>query len=170
MRNSAIALGLLCGAGCGDSGFGPEDPSFLVITEIELTNITDVQLFNDLLEVEVHLYDAHTGLFLGCSGQDSGLREVEVAEVRYSVQGYFQKPPDGSEALTVDEIRGRDLYVDVVEDDSDACPIPTNVATREWDDPIGTSGLFSAADLVPPLALQFGDVVRIVLGTTQSPY
>ena len=82
----------------------PGPPEFLTVTEIEVVNVTDLNLLSDLLEVEVHLYDANTGQFLGCSGAESGLDAVDQSDTPYFVNGYFQQPFDDLARVTVDEL------------------------------------------------------------------
>ncbi|HIF24209.1 MAG TPA: hypothetical protein EYQ27_20450 [Gemmatimonadetes bacterium] len=87
------------------------------------------------------------------------------------VKGYFQRSRS-DDRLRVDAIRGRRLYVDVIDDDEDPCPALYDTGTSsEWgypaDDPIAKSEPFSGDALAGSfgLALTFGDVSRIVLGT-----
>ena len=94
----------------------PAPPLFVGITEIEVFGVTDVQPLSDRLEVEVHMFDAVTQRFLGCSGQDSGLEEVDYSDVAYLVGATFQAPPNGQTDLTIDAVLGRDVYLVVVED------------------------------------------------------
>jgi hypothetical protein len=170
-RRAWIPVLLSMCAACGDTGFTPEDPYYLVITEIELVNVTDVQLLNDLLEVEVHLYEGNR--FLGCAGQDSGLRDVEQSGMWYPVRAYFQRPPDGDAALTLAELSGRTLHVEVVEDDERPCPSPAVLqrpGRATGDDLIGISPPFTVGDPTRPQALRFDDVVLLVIDSTQRPY
>ena len=59
--------GLLMVAGAmGCDSTSPEPPLFVGITEIEVTGVTDAQPLSDVLEVEVHLFDARTEQSLRC--------------------------------------------------------------------------------------------------------
>lgn len=138
------------------------DPTFVAITEIEIANESDS---GTLLEVEVHLYDWQTGLFLGCSGQADGLGQVDESGVTYFPTGFFGRPPDGADLLTVEELIGRDLFVVVVEDDDEPCPVPTNDGTFDLvtDDHIGTSPVFRGEDLDVGVAFGFDDVTWVVI-------
>ena len=95
---ATLALGL---GGCTDV-FGPSR-TYVAITEIELANEEDS---GTLLEVEVHLYDADSGAFLGCSGEADGLADVDVAGVAYLVEAFFARAPDGRNRLTVEDVPG----------------------------------------------------------------
>jgi hypothetical protein len=147
---------LLAGGACTDV-IAPA-PTFVTITEIEIANEDDSGTF---LEVEVHLYDARTGNFLGCSGEFDGLEHVDESGVVYFPDATFGRAPDGGSLLTVDELIGRDLYAIVVEDDEDPCPVPTNEGTLDivTDDLIGESPVFRGEDLDVGVAFGFGDVV-----------
>lgn len=136
-------------------------PTYVAITEIEITNEDDPA---SLLEVEVHLYDARSGAFLGCSGDADGLAPVDEADVAYLVTGYFGRVPSG-DLLTVDDVIGRDLFAVVIEDDHEPCPMPTNEGTFDLitDDLIGESPVFRGEDLDRGVAFGFGDVVWIVI-------
>ncbi len=102
---------------------------------------------------------------LGCSGADSGLRDVDEASVRYFVSGYFQRPPDGETELTLDDVVNRDVFLLVIEDDQDPCPLPTNEGSFDLiaDDLIGESAVFRGEDLADGLVFAFDDVARLVL-------
>ena len=137
-------------------------PTFIAITEIEVANESDTGTF---LEVEVHLYDAHNGFFLGCSGERDGLAHVDESGVPYFATAFFGRPPDGSDLLTVDELVGRDVFVVVVEDDHEPCPVPTNEGSFDLitDDLIGVSPVFRGEDVDFGVAFGFDNVTWIAI-------
>ena len=143
----------------------PSPPLFVGITEIEVTGVTDVQPLSDVLEVEVHMFDASTQRFLGCTGQDSGLRDVDQSEIAYPVRAVFQAAPDGETDLTMDAVLGRDVYLVVVEDDTDACPVVTNEGALDLivDDLIGVSPLIAGEEIADGVALSFDQVTYLFL-------
>lgn len=143
----------------------PSVPLFVGITEIEVVGVTDVQPFSDLLEVEVHMFDAVTQRFLGCSGQDSGLRDVDYSDIAYLVNATLQAPPDGGGDLTMDAVLGRSVYLVVVEDDTEACPAVTNEGTLDLitDDLIGVSPILSGSEIADGVALSFDQVAYLFL-------
>jgi hypothetical protein len=149
-------LTMLLAAGACTEVFAPQ-PTFVTITEIEIANEEDS---GTLLEIEVHLYDAHSGLFLGCSGAFDGLEHVDRSDLVYFPDATFARAPDGS-LLTVDELIGRDLFAVVVEDDDEPCPMPTNEGTLDivTDDLVGQSPVFRGEDLDGGVAFGFGNVV-----------
>lgn len=157
-RVGIVILALSIGA-CTDV-FVP-DPTYVQITEIEVTGESDS---GTLLEVEVHLYDAGSGLFLGCSGEGDGLGGVDESDVAYLVSAWFGRASDGA-SLTVDELRGRDVFAVVIEDDHEPCPVPTNEGTFDLvtDDLIGESPIFRGEDLDFGVAFGFGNVVWLAM-------
>jgi hypothetical protein len=147
---------LLAGGACTDV-IAPA-PTYVTITEIEIANEEDS---GTLLEIEVHLYDAPTGLFLGCSGELDGLEYVDESGIVYYPDATFGRAPSGRSLLTVDELIGRDLFAVVIEDDDQPCPVPTNEGTFDLvtDDLIGESPVFRGEDLDVGVAFGFGNVV-----------
>ena len=145
---AALAAGAAGAAGCGTS------PPELWITDVEVTNETDF----GALEVEVHLFDADSGAFLGCSGQDQGLRDVDASDVDYAVRAHFVDP-GGTVRLTPDDLAGRSITIQVIEDDQDPCPFPPGTL----DDVIGISDPVGGDAIGPDLPLAFDDVVSLHL-------
>lgn len=155
-RSKLTLLTILVAAGACTDVIAPT-PTFVTITEIEIANEDDS---GTLLEVEVHLFDARTGLFLGCSGERDGLEYVDEPGVVYYPDATFGRAPDGRSLLTVDELIGRDLFAVVIEDDQEPCPVPTNEGTVDIviDDLIGESPVFRGEDLEVGVAFGFGNV------------
>ena len=109
------------------------------------------------LEVEVHLFDADTNEFLGCSGQSSGLEGVDSSNVRYDVVAWFI---DASSAMVpASALAGRNVRVEVTEDDNFPCP-GSNLGE---DDLVGISAPVPASDLATLAPLAFGRVVYLAL-------
>ncbi len=145
----------------------------ILIHEIEITNMCCDQAFGPQLEIEAHLYDSE-GRFLGCAGEKSGLVGVNEDDTRYAVEAYFQKPPLGLEKLLFEEMKQKQVYLKIVEDDQDACPIQEN-ATRDnvssTDDELGRSATFAGESLASARVMGFHDVVylKIAAGRTTQP-
>ncbi len=137
----AVALG--AGA-CVDPG-----PARLRITDIEVTGEID---FGNL-EVEVHLFDAVDHTFLGCSGQDNGLEQVDASDVPYAVSAYVRAPDLDRELGPVD-LEGRAIEIQVIEDDTDRCP-----ARPGPDDDV--IGIATGFDLLSGQTVAFDDVTRL---------
>ena len=132
----------------------------VVISEIKVVNLNDPQFLNDLLELEAHLFEAGTNRFLGCSGKESGLRGVERDSILYTVEAFFQKPAYGDSALTYEEVENKLVYLEIIEDDLDACPVPAN---RSPDDFVGRSPTFPGQVLSTPQIMSFGRVAHLKL-------
>lgn len=162
LRRSILlpAVILVAGGACTD--FIAPVPTFVTIAEIEIANEDDS---GTLLEVEVHLFDAHSGLFLGCSGAGDGLEYVDETSVVYFPDATFVRAGGGRSLLTVDELIGRDLFAVVIEDDDEPCPVPTNEGSFDLvtDDLIGESPTFRGEDLDVGVAFAFGNVVWLEL-------
>lgn len=156
-RSRPTLLAILLASGACTDVIAPA-PTYLTITEIEIANEDDS---GTLLEIEVHLYDAITGAFLGCSGELDGLENVDASGVVYHPHATFGRAAGRRGALTVDELFGRDLFAVVVEDDADPCPVPTNEGSFDLvtDDLIGESPVFRGEDLDAGVAFGFGNVV-----------
>jgi len=131
---------------------------FILIKEIMVTNETDG--FGSL-EVEVHIFEraGNTVRFLGCSGQNSGLRGVDVSGTNYIVNAFFQKPPKGEGRLTYEEVKDKTIFIQVIEDDFGPCPGELVFG----DDHIGTSANFSGGILTTPQKMQFDNVPNLVI-------
>jgi hypothetical protein len=106
------------------------------------------------LEVEVHLYDAATDAWLGCSGDEFGLANVANSSTLYTVQAWFVDA--SSRPLGVDQLAGRQLRVRVTEDDFAECP----ARPGSDDDEIADWEPISAASL-PSLSTSHGDVLQL---------
>ena len=96
--------------------------TLLTITSIMVLGMTDADAAG-VLEIEAHLYDSE-GVFLGCSGADSGLQGVDVASHPYSLTAMFQKSLHPDEPLSFDDVKGKNLFLRVIEDDVAPCPEP----------------------------------------------
>ncbi len=110
------------------------------------------------LEVEVHLYDAVTDVWLGCSGDDFGLANVAVGNTLYNVQAWFVDA--SSRPLGVDQLAGRQLRVRVTEDDFQECP----ARPAQDDDEIADWEPIPAASL-PSLSTSHGNVLQLTTRT-----
>ncbi len=106
------------------------------------------------LEVEVHMYDAATGVWLGCSGDEYGLANVAVGNTLYAVTGYFVDAL--SRPLGVDQLAGRNVRLVVTEDDYIECP-----ATPHSTDEIIAQGPSIAAASLATLSTSFGNALQL---------
>ncbi|MCB9559795.1 MAG: hypothetical protein H6709_04885 [Kofleriaceae bacterium] len=127
----------------------------LWVSSIEVTGETDG--LGSLLEVEVHLFDADSGAFLGCAGQGQGLEDVDLDDVVYDVFAPLVTP--AGRRLDAADLAGRNLRLEVIEDDQLPCLAPPGPA----DDPIGTLGPVTVDDLTAG-ELAFGNVLHLELG------
>jgi hypothetical protein len=183
-RLCAALAGLFGGAGCvaGDlvdslststervapSSVVPED-RLLTIRQLEVQGVVDER---QVLEVEVHLFDARSMEHLGCAGEFQGLSSVDVASIAYSgLNANLAKPGSApgypaarGARLSCDDVRGRTLRVLVSEDDTGACPQPFG----EDDDEIGELTGVLAEQLAAGARLQFGQVTTLSFGALEA--
>jgi len=136
------------------------------ISEIEVQNENDGV---GALEVEVHVFEDGTDVFLGCSGQLHGLRCVDGSAISYFVEAFIQKP-SGNAYLTAGDVRGKNVYLEVIEDDENPCPAePSCREIFRCDDLIGRSGTISGDVLSQQnLTLSFGNVSHCKIGAAAS--
>jgi major membrane immunogen (membrane-anchored lipoprotein) len=127
------------------------------ITEIRVVNVPPDAIFNPQFEIEVHIYDTH-GRFIGCSGADSGLRKVDVNNKLFRVQAYFQKSFRSDDVVTFEEVKDREIYFRVIEDDSDACPVKDRVGPDEL---VGHGETFIFSELNLPHVFRFAGVPHL---------
>lgn len=132
-------------------------------TAIEITGEQDNIGFGDL-EVEIHLADADTGAFLGCSGQDHGMEHVDESNERYTVLAHFVDLTGAR--LTAAALAGRNLEISVMEDDNYPCPGQLDLIA---DDHVGTSAPVAAADLAGLAPMMFGNVLDLEMSSGR-PY
>lgn len=127
------------------------------VDAIEVTGEVDTLGFGDL-EIEVHLSDADTGAFIGCTGEDQGLDAVDENDTRYDVLGVFVDSTGAR--LSGAALAGRNLIVRVMEDDNFACPGALDLIS---DDEVGVSAPVPAADLPGHAPMTFGGVTALEL-------
>lgn len=133
----------------------------LRIEQIRLQGVTDE---SGLLEIELHLFDADSGGFLGCAGAIQGLVSVDQSGILYAVDAHFVRP--GTVAgypaprrdwLTKADVLGKNLTLLVTEDDTSACP----GLHGQDDDLLDESGPFHAEALGSPLTMKRGLVTAL---------
>jgi hypothetical protein len=139
--------------GAGRSTTRQLDVAIGDINYVSAISVTGESDFGSL-EVEVHLRDAITNTWLGCSGGSSGLASVDSNNVTYTVVGWFMDSQ--RRAIGVEALAGRTLRLEVSEDDSNECP-GTN---GSGDDPIGSSPPTPVAQL-DNLDTAFGNVLAL---------
>ena len=152
MRAIGVVLGACLLGGC----FGV-DPDDLWITRIEITGENDPL---SRLDVEVHMYDADTGEFVGCSGNEHGLEPVDASDLRYPVEAWFYDV-QGDRRVDPEDLFGRNVVLEVWEDDGNPCPSPAD--SVDGDDPVGVSGPLPGEGLGEVGPLGFGNVVYLEL-------
>lgn len=131
----------------------------VTITQIEVTNEWEFSR----LEIEVHMFD-HEHNFLGCAGQINGLRRVDASNIRYEVEGFFTTPENRH--LTFEDIKDKEVYLIVIEDDVAPCPSPgVGGIFPVTDDVVGTSALFAGSEIAGTKDMTFDNVtfLRITL-------
>jgi len=118
------------------------------------------------LEVEVHMYwrfSQDSVRFLGCSGQNQGLRNVDVSDIHYvGLSGFFQKPAGGN--LVSTDIANKNIYLITSEDDVNPCPVEYGGSLFVYDDLIGQSEIFNGNQLANLKAMTFGRVKSLLIG------
>jgi len=140
----------------------------LYVREIRVTGEGD-GIFDTNLEVEVHLYEyisQDSARFLGCSGENQGLRSVDVSEILYlDLSAYFEKPNLGGR-VTLADIQNKQIFLITGEDDANRCPVEFGVGDQigNSDDLIGKSAVFAGAQLAKLQLKNFGRVVHILIG------
>jgi hypothetical protein len=120
------------------------------VSQISVTGESDF----GSLEVEVHIRDAATNAWLGCTGMGQGMQNVDDNNTTYNVVGWFSDAQ--SRTVGIEQLAGRTLRLEVSEDDDNQCP-GTNGG---GDDPIGTSPSIAAASLAN-LNTAFGNVLAL---------
>ena len=143
LSTALAAAAVVAGAGCVIIDDEPD----LRITELMVTGENDW----GLLDVEVHLFDAFTYDHLGCSGRAEGLERVDANDTMYHLDAWFRDPYTGDEVRPW-VLNGREVEVQVVEDDEVACPAPPGLE----DDMIGISPPIDRAMVDRGPMLSFG--------------
>ena len=87
-------------------------------------------------EIEVYIIDNDTNDFLGCSGEDHGLEDVDVAHSTYRNLGAHFERPSG-DMMHWGDHDGQMVRILVIEDDRNPCPA---AAPSVEDDTVGESG------------------------------
>ncbi len=148
------------------SGRGQQLPGdqTIRIFELQLHGVSD----SGLLEIELHLFDAGSNAFLGCSGPLHGLLSVDYSGLRYSPDAHFVPPGSVSgypvprgQWLTAQDVAGKTLRLVVLEEDAVPCPAPPSA---EEDDVIAEVAALPGASLAAPRTMQFGDVTHLKIG------
>jgi hypothetical protein len=159
---STIAAGVHTLSITATDGAGHTTTTQQSVTIADIPYVSQINVVEDdgigALEIEVHLYDAATSEWLGCSGQSHGLQNVDNSNVLYTVNGWFSDALD--RPVGVDQLAGRQLRIRVIEDDLNPCPFAPGSA----DDMVGESGIINAASL-PNLSTSFGDTLQLTMRT-----
>jgi len=156
-----IALAIVAGLVSCKNSASPNIPKLIRISEIEV----DEEDTSGKLEIEVHLYQDSTNVFLGCSGADQGLEGVDTSDVLYDVDAYFIKPGGGDQYLTLPDLEQKNIFIQVMEDDDHPCP---GFYDPNSDDLVGTSDPFPASDFATPQVMAFGRVYHLKIGVFPS--
>lgn len=152
MRTIGTVLAAFLFTGC----FGT-DPPELWITSIEITGESDPF---SRLDVELHMYDADTDEFVGCSGNDQGMERVDASDLRYPIQAWIY---DVQQDRRVDppDLLAREVIVEVWEDDGNPCPSPA--AAADGDDLVGISGPLPGDGIGEVGPISFANVIELEL-------
>jgi hypothetical protein len=111
-----------------------DDPGESVrIDQLEIDNDHEV---GTRPEIEVYIIDHYTNDYLGCSGEDHGLEDVDVAHSTYRNLGAYFERPSGDRMHWGDH-DGQMVRILVIEDDRNPCPAG---APSVEDDTVGESG------------------------------
>ncbi|MCB0292067.1 MAG: hypothetical protein KDH97_17565 [Calditrichaeota bacterium] len=155
---SPILLFLLCGVfSCSDDAVDPYGRHPLRISEMMVTGEYDL----GKLEVEVHLFDAETGRFLGCSGQMQGLERVDSSDYVFTVDAEFHCAECGGR-LFYEDIEDLEVEIWVIEDDEEPCPGPIVPGT---DDIIGISDPIPGWEFDRMRNYSFENVLHLRMGS-----
>lgn len=127
-------------------------PDRLWITQIEVLGESDGLT---RLDIEVHLFDRASRAHLGCSS----LEPVDVSGELFELEASF-RDASGRRVEPAD-LFGRDVVIEVIEDDFEPCPAPPDLANG--DDPVGTSGPIFGEDLGLTGPLSFENVAVLTL-------
>jgi len=154
-----LAMGLLLLAGSALA-------QTIYVREARVTGEGDT-IFGPSLELEVHVYwqfSQDSIQFLGCSGENYGLRSVDVSDIHYvGLSAFFQKPAGGN--LTLADIENKNIFLITSEDDVNPCPIAYDIGYNfGTDDLIGQSALFNGGKLASLQLMTFGRVTHLLLG------
>ena len=137
----------------------------IFVREVRVTGEGD-SIFGPNLELEVHMYwqfSQDSIRFLGCSGENQGLRSVDVSEILYvELSGFFQKPTGGN--LILADIENKNIYLITSEDDDNPCPVQYGGVFPFSDDLIGRSEIFSGNQLANLKSMAFGRVEHLFIG------
>jgi hypothetical protein len=154
----AIGIALFSG---GDGVFAQS----VYVREVRVTGEGDT-IFGPSLELEVHVYEVisqGSARFLGCSGENQGLRSVDASDIHYvGLSGFFQKPGGGNLALA--DVENKSIYLITSEDDENPCPVQYGGVFPFSDDLIGMSENFSGNQLASLKLMAFGRVQHLLLG------
>ena len=134
-----------------------DDPPEIWVTDIEITGENDPL---SRLDVELHLYDADTQAFIGCSGNDHGMERVDASDLRYPIEAWFYDV-QLDRRVHPDDLEGRNVSIEVWEDDGNPCPSPAT--SIDGDDPVGISGPLPGDGLGEIGPLSFGNVIYLEL-------
>ncbi len=140
-----------------------------IIRTIGFTNQLDDGVFGGLLDIEVHLYavDGDQRTFLGCSGEQQGLEDVDVQNTDHEVQASFIHV-DPSTPITMADLAGKTVSFVVIEDDEFPCPMEQDATIAPpveltYDDLLGESPPVLAASLGEGGPLAFDDVTALLV-------
>lgn len=143
---------------CTDSSVDPYGRHPLRISEMMVTGEYD-GLGN--LEVEVHLFDAETGRFLGCSGQMQGLERVDSSDYVFAVDAEFLRAGGGGR-LFYEDVEDLEVEIWVIEDDDEPCPGPIVPGV---DDIIGISAPIPGWEFDRMRNYSFENVLHLRMGS-----
>jgi hypothetical protein len=130
----------------------------IVIEEVQLTGVEDNSSATDPLEAEVHLFDS-SHRFLGCTGDKSGMAEVDFSGILYRLDAYFHK--SSREPVAFSDLMADTVYFELIENDIDPCPDPSRGSGLIRDDLVGRSPRIAVTALTQPRTFQFDKVAHL---------
>lgn len=147
-------LAIMSLSGCIERVYqNPVDPLLherIAITGLRIDASDDEFSEGYRLDVEAHLYEAGTDIFLACTA--GGLRNVDTANVIYTVAAGFVKAAEPHSVLTMQDLPGKLVYVQVFDtDETKSCPDHV----KGVDDVLGTSPSFYLQSLEQPRIFSF---------------
>jgi hypothetical protein len=144
----------------------PPSPA-VKINEIQVKNLSDGI---GSLEIEVHIHELGTDRFLGCSGQINGLREVDVSGRFYVVNAKFTLDQSRQRNLTYYDVKDKNIYLVIIEDDEAPCPCPPSYGGLGLDDLVVISAPFPGAELFQAKEItNLGNLTHLSLGLDGAP-
>ena len=135
--------------GCGENSTEPGVP-FVRVLEIQVSVDDGISAG----EIEIHMFEDSTDVFIACVRM-TGIK----ADIIYQPDAVFRLADDT--ALLFDDISDKTIWLQIFEDDTDACPAPFDPGS---DDILVTTPPFEASIIALGQEFRFSNVPILVLG------